>query len=52
MPGGTISVVDYTKAENAAAPASTTGIYLSANATWRRGTSGSGAGRCRPWGRG
>ena len=37
MPGGTISVIDYTKAENVAAPASTTGIYLSANATWEAG---------------
>ena len=37
MPGGTISVIDYTKAESVAAPASTTGIYPSANATWEAG---------------
>ena len=43
MPGGTISVVDYTKAESVAAPASMMGIHLSANATWEVGTSGSGS---------
>ena len=37
MPGGTISVVDTTKAENVAAPASTTGIYLSPDATLEAG---------------